>query len=406
MGSAFRHFAVWLSDILGTIHPNYYAVALLFSIAGVFVYIKIRYPFWNIQPVLHTYDWFTLRFTRTPYIVQKFPYKHKYYDNAAIRTLDYSTLSPEEKREYALYLQSHYSPTDRMLSTITAPALDHLLSGHNAPSFVSVYRELDGHISGIMTSRKTNVLLGSNTTIDAYLFDLMCIHRESSGRKIMEKLFQTHEYNQRIRNLSIAVSLFRMEGNLCEGVVPLVQYRRYTYYVRNLTVRPMPVHYQLSRVAKENQDILHNLYAKIGQSGFSLIILSDIGHLVSMLKSNETYLYCLKRGDQVCALYYFRNAHIHYEDVDCETLDLVASFQNTKDNSLFFSGFMNALRQCVRQSPHYKILRIDALGNNQLLLAGWREYHQSVMETECAYYLYNYIYPGIPLTPDTCMIFG
>ena len=47
-----------------------YFIVVLSCFVLTFAYIKIRYPFWNVQPVYHTYD-FWRWFYRTPFLIQR-----------------------------------------------------------------------------------------------------------------------------------------------------------------------------------------------------------------------------------------------------------------------------------------------------------------------------------------------
>ena len=418
---------VRIFEILSTIHPNYYVVAFCFVWVVLFVYIKIRYPFWNTQPVVHTYDYWRRWGTREGHIIHKLPYKSQFYDKESkVSTIDYSRVSTPEKQQIAVFLQSHYIPTDRLLSTLSVAVLDTYMSGHNAPSFVSVHREMDGHviggrhghitngghghITGTILSRLIHLYFSeaSPTHIEAYFTEYMCIHRESGGGRVAERLFQTHEYNRRIRNPLIPVSLFRKEGALCEGVVPFIPYMVYTYYMRNLDITPLPSSFTISRVVKHNTDLVHDIYQTLINPGklsmFSVCILPDIGNMLALLEKRELFLFCLKKGEHLYAIYIFRNAQIHYEELDGETLEFVASIQNTDNPRIFMSGFAHSLRDILKENRRYKMIRMSSIGHNQLILSKWREYHHSVLETPGALYLYNYVSPKMPVDTSRCFV--
>jgi len=428
--SGIRAFVVGVYDVFASVHPNYYVIALGLSLAAIFVYIKIRYPFWNNRPVVHTYDLYRRWFARSPYIIQKYPYKHKWYDSGdRVQTLDFARISGVEKKKIAEFIQSHYIPTDRLLSTMTAKTMDAYMTGHNAPAFVSAHTELDGTLTGVATSRPIQVWMSCSANpserLDAYYLDFICVHREQSGsRHISETLFTTHEYNQRIRNPAIPVSFFKKEGALCEGVVPLVEYTQSVFYIRPLlsgddglgrALGPMPAHFQIVRVAKANGDLLLDMYhiltgTTVGgnadtrsphvgpmprKGGFDVCILPDLGNFRGMLLSKELYLYCLKKGNHLYGVYVFRNAQTHYEDIDGDTLELVASIQNSDSTDLFFRGFVFSLREILKENRQYKMSTISSIGHNRILLAKWREYHHTILETPGALYLYNYVFRGV-----------
>jgi hypothetical protein len=409
-----EQIVVGAGEILSSVHPNYYAVAFIFTCAGIFVYIKLRYPFWNTQPVVHTYDYFRKWVQTTPVVLQKYLYKTRYYDKTKqIQTRDMTRIPADEIERLCEFIQSNYIGTDRLLSTITEKTIRPYFTGHNAPSYISVHRELDETITGVCSSRLLHMFSYPESTLanptvlhtEMYFMDYVCIRREVTG--IAEKLFHTHEYNIRIMNPTISVSMFRKEGQLCEGVVPFSEYAAYTFYMQNLPLSKLPDHFTISRVAKENVDLLHDIYHILttpehgAVKMFSICLLPDIANIVELLVSRQLYLYCLKKGGHLYGVYFFKDMNVHYEDIDSKTLGLVATIQNTDCNELFMLGFAHSLRQILKETPQYKMMCLNNLGHNAVVLRKWREYHHTILEIPCALYLYNYVYPKMPVHPSS-----
>ena len=418
-----QDIVVGIWEILSSVHPNYYAIALLFVCVGIFVYIKIRYPFWNTQPVVHIYDWYRRWIQSTPGIIQKYPFKTRFYDTTKqIQTIDFSRMpkpmhdETKQLKQICEFIQSNYIPTDRLLSTITEKVLSLYLSGHNAPSYISIHRELDNTITGVCSSRLLNLYMYepdspslSNietptlTHIETYWMDYMTVRRDTETR-IGERLFQTHEYNIRISNPTIAVSMFQKDGEPCEGVVPFFQYNTHTFYMRNIQVDPLSPHFIISRVAKENIDMLHDIYHILTtpETGtkkmWSTCLLPDIGHVRELLVNRQMYLFCLKKGGHLYGAYFFKDMNIHYENIDGKTLGFVASIQNTDSIPLFMSGFMMSLREILKETPQYKMLMIRDIGHNQFILGKWQEFHHTILDTPNSIYLYNYVVPKMPVS--------
>jgi hypothetical protein len=403
---------VWIWEILASVHPNYYVISLLFVCVSIFVYIKVRYPFWNTQPVVHIYDYFR-RWASSPEIIQKYLFKTRFYDKTKqIQTTDYTRIPKDTVKQLCEFIQSNYIPTDRLLCTINEKIITTYMSGHNSPSFVSIHRELDGKITGVCTSRLWKAYFYSERMIciDTYLVDFVCVRRNYDNSQLSERLFQTHEYNIRILNPTISVSIFQKEGELCECVVPLYEYKTYTFYMRNLQMDPLSPHFTISRVGTENIDLLHDIYHILTTSAngtvnmFSVCLLSDIGHIQLLLKSCQLYLFCLKKGGHLYGVYFMKDANIHYEDLDGKTLSVVSSIQNTDSSELFMTGFMHSLRLILRETRQYKMLTISDIGHNSILLNKWQSFHHTILETPGALYLYNYIYPNMPLKTHNIFI--
>lgn len=412
---------IW--EILASVHPNYYAIALMFVCVGIFVYIKIKYPFWNTQPVVHIYDWYRRWIQSTPGIIQKYPFKTRFYDSTKqIQTIDFAKIQKythdetKQLKQICEFIQSNYIPTDRLLSTITEKVLSLYFSGHNAPSYISIHRELDNTVTGVCASRLLNLYMYEPdspslsiietpplTHIETYWMDYMTVRRDTETR-IGERLFQTHEYNIRIANPTISVSMFQKDGEPCEGVVPFFQYNTHTFYMRNIQVDPLPPHFIISRVAKENIDMLHDIYHILTtpETGtkkmWSTCLLPDIGHVRELLINRQMYLFCLKKGGHLYGAYFFKDMNIQYEDLDKKTLGLVASIQNTDSLPLFMSGFMMSLRQILKETSQYGMITIRDIGHNQFILGKWREFHHTILDTPNSIYLYNYVVPKMPVS--------
>jgi hypothetical protein len=242
--------------------------------------------------------------------------------------------------------------------------------------------------------------------ITCFFWDFICIHREHRPKKIIRNLIQTHEYNQRIRNPDISVSLFKKEIDLCDGIVPLTKYISYTFYLRNIHVRPLPPHFTMIRIFKENLDILSDFLYMISHSEkrlFSFCAIPDLGSLTSLINSTNLFVYCLKRGEHVYGMYFVKDMKTQYEELNGGTLQCICSVMNSNSPSLFTQGFLHCIREILKLDKTFKMLMVDNTSHNAMILLKWRENHNVVFETQSAYYLYNFVYPGSPLSSQNCL---
>ena len=84
---------------------QYIFSSLFFFFLVLFAYIKIRYPFWNNQPVFHTYDYLRY-FYSVPYVIYKYiPVKTKFCDFNQIETASYTECSQESINKMVNLLQ-------------------------------------------------------------------------------------------------------------------------------------------------------------------------------------------------------------------------------------------------------------------------------------------------------------
>ena len=83
-------------------------------------YIKIRHPFWNIQPVFHTYDYWRYLYT-TPFIIRRdlIQMKQKFCDKVQVHTFPYLETTAIQRTQCIDLLRCYYIGSDRVLYTIT-----------------------------------------------------------------------------------------------------------------------------------------------------------------------------------------------------------------------------------------------------------------------------------------------
>jgi len=110
---------------------------------SIFVYIKLRYPFWNNQPVYHSYDIWR-HYQNPPYIIYPYrPIKTKYCDFSNIKTTDYLEISQYESENMTNMLQCYYIPTEEIIHNIKSADIHAYLTGQSMPSFVSLYIDIE-----------------------------------------------------------------------------------------------------------------------------------------------------------------------------------------------------------------------------------------------------------------------
>lgn len=417
-------------DAMATVHPNYLLVAATFVAAFFILYIKMQYPFWNQIPALHTYDWHRrFLYSEKPYIIRVLPKKTKYYESRLVKTERFCRLTPEKQTELTELLQNSYLPSDRVFYSIQLPDL----AAQCAGSLVSVYNQLEEDIQlnedasafesksrvrkieGAVTSRPINVSISLGAGDARYIvlepgfiMDYICFDRRASSSRKIRQLFHSHEYNQRLLTPDRNITVFKKEVELCEALVPLVKYTAFTFYLRH-RIQPLrlPTNWQIVRIQKEHQSHLHDYMNRVASLkepiGFRVSITAEIGDIITLLQTNQLFAYVLRgpdkeignRLDTVYAIYFFRNAHMKYEDLDAgDTIHFMAAFCNTNNAELYFQGFLWALRAVINDFPSRpKMLMMDDIGHLRAIVRKWTGTHDIVLRTPCAYYLCNYVVP-------------
>jgi hypothetical protein len=413
------------TDILLPDISAFFFVFIL-SVLFTFAYIKVRYPFWNIQPVFHTYDIWRYAYTM-PFIIRKapLPMKTKYCDFLQIQTYNYLETTLEQRNNIIDLLRCYYVPSDQVLCILTEPILTDYMTGHNEPTYISLYREkqyalpdssaniqikyADGPV-GCIISRPLHLYINM-VKIDAYFLDYICSHRDYQKKHISRNLIQTHEYNQRDRNPNIQIGIFKKESHLCEGVVPFVKYPTYTFPLKKIGRIPrLPPHFTIEQIHKQNLGKLADFFANlISKNGFTFLGITDMAVISTLITTNQWSIYCMLYNDDVYGYYFFKNANTQYEGLlpntdDCDTLQFTASFSNTESLELFYIGFLHSLKQITKAKKTYKMMLFETISHNSRILVNWRKENQFVAENPTAYYLYNFVLPRSPLSQEQCFL--
>jgi len=412
---------------------QYIVVTLTIIYLVVYATIKIKYPFWNNQPVYHTYDFWRAWWSEPFFIYKYRPIKTKFYNPFCVQTLPYLETTSDQKSQVLDLLRSNYISNDRILLTLQEKDLDAACAGHLDTPYISFYvdkkfkriapkvlesLENQDNISGLILSNSINIYVQSSpqdktySEIPMYFMDFLCVHREldpSKKTRMIRELFQTHEFKQRLYQPAVLGSLFKREIDLLEGIVPLVQYTSYVYYLRDLGFRALPPHFHVVQITAETMDLFADFmfvqtHLDLEKSNhLTLLSMTNLGNYVETIKQNTTYVFCLKRGEHVYAIYFFKDAKMCYEDLEGDTLQCYGSFCNTESLSVFYLGFLHALHQIVKKYPNFKLMMWENLGDSVLLHQKWREKNTPIFENKAAYYTFNWVHPGSPLQPEKCL---
>jgi len=410
---------------LSTIHPRWFLFGFIAIILFVYFYIKIAYPFWNLQPVYHSYD-FWRKWSGSPFIIQKsFPMKTKFCNFENIQTFDYIDLQDDVIEQVVDLLISNYIPSDQVLFTVTKKHIHEYFTGQNHASLFSIYYEKHYNYGepvenkekqliytnvpiGVMSSRSISIfVLCKNGYIKypCYFWDYLCVKRELKHKKLSRNIIQTHEYNQRIKNPGVLVSLFKKEGELSYGIVPIFKYTSYTFQIPTMKFDKLPEHCVMVQINKTNfGDFVDFLYAFLKNSKvLHFAVIPDIGSLKSLIDSNNIYVYLLKKQKHVLGMYIFKDAKVQYENDDGCAIQCIGSILNCNNIRLFYLGFLHSL-QMITWKTHYKIVLFENIAHNTHIWEFFKTINKELMEQQNAYYLYNFVVPCSPFLAKDCLI--
>ena len=400
--------------------PLYIFLLSLLIFIIIFLYIKLTYPFWNTQPVFHTYD-FWRYWTKTAFPIQKrYPVLTKYCNFERIETVEYLEASDSQKKEFVDLVQCHYIPDESALFVFNLENLDAYMTGHSSPSYLSFYKgdfhENSTELSilkkpiGCISARTIDILFLNEPSMKVYFWEYICTKREKSDKYLSRQLIQTQEFRQRQRNMDfiltpnieekpISVSIFKKEVDLCQGIVPLVEYETKLFIIKNEPLKKLPPHFVLIEIGGENIDLLVD-FLEISKTKFEVFGLSEIGNLVGLIQKRLLMVYCIQKAKDVYAAYFFRDSRTQYDGKGV-MLSLCSSINNSNSLELFYMGFLQSLRMLLKKTPIFRLLMIENISHNSLIYERYGLNATSYDSSISAYYLYNYVVPKQPFIKNS-----
>ena len=393
------------------------AVVAVFAALAAAAAVYLRYPFWARSPVFHRWDLWRYAYS-APFVIQTGEAtKTKFFRPEAVRTARIADLDEADLAAAARLLQGHYARADDVFGDITSATLRAELSSGAAPGFISLYRAPGGaDIAACMSSRPAELFFaarGGAAREPAYVLDHICVRKTDSGPKgssaeadMGRALLHTHEHAQRAAVSEIKMSLFRREGALCAGVVPLVEYASCTFRIPRARPPPLPPGARITAGTPQcRADVAGAVESATGPAGGALFAAAAREDVVfELIRAKMLLVFCLKRGGATLAVYFFRDLRRQAEALGGGVLALAASVCNTRSDALFFAGFLHALRALRRGRRRFAAVTIDALGSNGALCLHMRALAAPAAEVPAAYYLYNGVHPGSPLPAARCFV--
>ena len=408
-------------------------IILIIFFLSLCAYVKIKYKFWDIQPVMHVYDvqyWFFKR----GIIRKELPEKNKYCNFDKITTVTVSTIEAKDKNsivDVVHLIQTNYL---RNSGNKFLPLKQHIVpyfASHDAPAYWSFYWDVsflqsktdvieDKRLLGCITSRPLTVTIYSNynrekedpVTFQTYYVDYLCVHENQRKKGIAPELIQTHEYNQSHMNPSIQTSLFKRENELT-GIVPLCVYDTYIFSMENWCgPSQLDAGVTIIQCGKENLKYLIDLIAR--NDLFDITIVNHVGNLVELINTSNIYVYMMIYEDEIVGAYFFRNPCITIEK-GRKALTCYASIFNRHANCIshnkrdrvkwlshFVHGFKMALASVLsvigqkdgqKEDGVYYYLVIERIGDNSDITDDLLIKTTPYSVSPTAYFFYNFAYP-------------
>jgi hypothetical protein len=379
----------------------FFGIFILFII---FIYIRLKFGFWALQPVYHIYD-ISYMFKPPRIIDNSLPQKNKYTNFRDIETITYLQLTSIQIQRFTNLIKAHYLQNRDNIFSPHSNNITPYFFGLNDKAFVSFYNE-DNHMVdfkkgttitdkkavGVMTSRPVYVAINNShteTKFLAYYVDYLCVDKLNRKKGIAQQLIQTHHYNQRHINKNIVVSVFKREDELT-GIVPLCVYLTYGFPVKTWTKpNDLSGEYSLIEVNPQNFHYLFTFIKKYGKK-FDIVINTEVTNIIELIKTKNIFVYTIIFDNEIVSAYFFRKSCIQIEK-GMEVLSCFASISNTNDN-IFIQGFKISFWKIAAEN-YFGFCAIEDISDNNIIIGNIKSKTTSLITSPTAYFFYNFGYP-------------
>jgi hypothetical protein len=375
-----------------------------------FLYIRLKYRFWVIQPVYHYYNIYYWLFNKG-IINITLPEKNKYTNIINIETFSIDKLTNKEINDFILLVrENHNNNNNNNNEWKFIPKHENIIPyfyGYDNKCFISFYSKPnllydtknnniieDKKIIGAITSRPllVSIIKGKNINkFTVYFMDYLCVNKFNKNQNIENQLIQTHEYNQRYNNRNTFVSLLKIE-NKPNIIVPLTTYNTYYYSIHNWK-KPLNFLSNIKLLTCDSQNIyyLYN-FLKENIQKWSIIIIPEISNLLELIKSKNIFVKMLVYNTEIVAFYIFKRSCI-FINKEKQILTCIASMNGSKlTNNDFIEGFFVSLWSIKDEECNFQYLQIENISNNNIIINNISNSNSSILEIPISYYFYNFAY--------------
>lgn len=389
---------------------------IVLCIILLFVYIRLKYKFWALQPVFHFYDIYYW-FINVGVIRKELPEKNRYVNLQKITTKLFENIDELTVKQFVLLIRLNYL---RNNENKFEPKKENILPyfvGHNTKSFWTYFMEpellIDNktgktieekRIISVMTSRPLHVKINNgrkDATFDVYYVDYLCVHRESRKKNIAPQMIQTHEYNQSHNNRNICVCLFKREEELT-GIIPLTVYKTYCFNMRNWR-QPDNLEARTTILTgdKQNMYYLYNFINEM-KNNWDIMIYPEISNLMELVRTNNLFIKMLVVDGDIEAVYIFRKTCTFIEK-EKEIISCIVSIKGTKMKiSEFIKGFKVSLWSIIKDHKNFGYLTIEDISDNTCIINNISIKTHPLVVSPSAYFFYNFAYS--PFKSEKCLI--
>lgn len=384
-------------------HISYILFFGLLIILIVYVYIRLKFGFWAIQPVFHIYDLSYMLYS--PGIIRHdLPSKNKYTNFKNIDTMLYNEMTNLQIKKMTNFIKQNYLRNKDNIFSPKEENINPYFKSHNDKTFISFYTEdvymsdvkkgttiIDKKIIGLITSRPVHIQINNgdkDAKFDAYYVDYLCVEKSQRKKGIAPQLIQTHHYNQSHINKNIVVSLFKREDELT-GIIPLCVYTTYGFPVTAWS-KPfdLDANYILLEINAQNIRYLIDFINKCNDK-FDISIITEIANIIELINTKNIFINVIMVDNEIVCCYFFRKSCVQIEK-NMEVLSCFASINNC-DNNIFIQGFKISFWK-IAADNYFGYAAIEDISHNNIIINNLILKTEPSIKSPTAYFFYNFAY--------------
>ena len=391
---------------------------IILSIMLFFIYVRLKYKFWALQPVFHFYDVYYW-FINVGIIRKELPENNKYVNLKKIKTIEFEKIDEVTKKQIITLIRLNYFRNNENKYEPKEENIVPYFIGHNTKTFWSYFVEpevlIDNKIGkiieenkiiGIMTSRPLHVKINNSrkaSEFDVYYVDYLCVDKNWRKKNIAPQLIQTHEYNQSYNNKKICVSLFKREEELT-GIVPLTVYKTYCFPLREKNwgfLEQLNGKITVLTGDKQNMYYLYNFINEV-KNNWNIVIYPEISNIIELVSTNNLFVKMLVIDGNIVSVYIFRKVCTYIEK-DKEIISCIASVNGgilTREE--FIKGFKVSLWSIIKDHSNFRYLTVEDISDNTCIINNICIRTHPIVISPMAYFFYNFAYS--PFKSEKCLI--
>ena len=393
----------------------YILVFMILCIILFFMFVRLKYKFWALQPVFHYYDIYYW-FINVGIIRKELPEKNMYVNLKKIKTKEYEEIDELTKKQIITLIRLNYFTNNENKYDPKKENILPYFIGHNTKTFWSYFLEpellIDNKtnktieekkIIGIITSRPLHVKINSkrvDSEFDVYYVDYLCVNKNWRKKNIAPQLIQTHEYNQSHNNKKICVSLFKREEELT-GIIPLTIYKTYCFDMKNWRPpKQLEPRFTILTGDKQNMYYLYNFINEV-KKNWDIIIYPEISNIIELVATNNLFIKMLVVDGNIVSVYIFRKT-CSFIEKDKEIISCIASINSSILTNQFIDGFKMSLWTIIKENHNFKYLTVEDISDNTCIINNICIKTQPIVISPMAYFFYNFAYS--PFKSEKCLI--